>query len=113
RSAVMPMLVLAGARLAPGMVVHYAAFIAITVALRALVLMLTGRAVTPARSREAAPLVGLAMMPAGELTMTVALSFALVAPGFVGDCVLVAAAGVTVVGELIGPLSLRASLRRA
>jgi hypothetical protein len=81
---------------------------------RLVTLTLIGHLVAPrGRAREHASLLGLAMLPAGELTMTVGLAVAISRPGYVGDAVLVTAIGVTLLGELIGPLSVRAALRGA
>jgi hypothetical protein len=56
------------------------------------------------------PTLSLGLMPAGALTLTTGLTFALRFPGDVGDVVLCTAAAQTVLGELIGPLSLRRAL---
>jgi Kef-type K+ transport system membrane component KefB len=117
RGALLPALLLAGARIEPRAVAAHAAMAAAVLATRALVLFLLGLALAP-RSRQgragAAPWrMGPAMLPAGELTMTIGLSFALTFAGALGETVLITAAAVTLFGELVGPLALRAALRDA
>ncbi len=69
-------------------------------------------AAAPAARRAGARL-GLGLSSTGALSMSIGLTFALRFRGPVGDAVLAAAAVATVAGELIGPASLRACLRRA
>jgi Kef-type K+ transport system membrane component KefB len=69
-------------------------------------------ALVPA-ARRGGPRLGLGLSSAGALSMSIGLAFALRFPGAVGGAVLAAAAVVTVVGEILGPSSLRAFLRRA
>jgi Kef-type K+ transport system membrane component KefB len=69
-------------------------------------------AVVP-RARRAGPRLGLGLTSAGALSMSIGLTFALRFGGPVGGAVLAAAALATVVGEILGPASLRACLRRA
>jgi Kef-type K+ transport system membrane component KefB len=65
------------------------------------------------RARPAGPWLGLGCSSAGALSISLGLTFALRFPGPVGGTVLAAAALATVVGEIVGPASLRACLRRA
>jgi hypothetical protein len=65
------------------------------------------------RVRRAGPRLGLGLTSAGALSMSIGLTFALRFPGPIGGSVLAAAALATVVGEIVGPASLRACLRRA
>jgi Kef-type K+ transport system membrane component KefB len=65
------------------------------------------------RARRAGLRLGLGLCGAGALAMSIGLAFALRFPGAVGGAVLAAAAVATVAGEIIGPASLRACLRRA
>jgi Kef-type K+ transport system membrane component KefB len=114
RSALLPVLLLAGARIAPGQFARYGLVVAGVVLARAAVLHVIGlgvaRLVTlPSPERR----LGLAMLPAGELTISIGLSFALVFPGAIGEAVLLSAAVVTLLGEAVGPIALRAALRRA
>ena len=64
-------------------------------------------------ARTAGPLLGLGLLSAGTLSMTVGLTYALRFPGVVGDTVLTLAAASTLFGEFVGPFALRASLRAA
>lgn len=64
-------------------------------------------------ARRAGPLLGLGLSSAGALSMSIGLTFALRFPGRVGGAVLAAAAVAAVAGEMVGPASLRACLRRA
>lgn len=68
--------------------------------------------ISPA-ARRAGPRLGLGLTSAGALSISIGLTFALRFPGAVGGAVLAAAAVATVAGEIIGPASLRACLRRA
>jgi Kef-type K+ transport system membrane component KefB len=65
------------------------------------------------QARRAGPRLGLGLCSAGALSMSFGLAFALRFPGAVGGTVLAAAAVATVAGEIIGPSSVRACLRRA
>ena len=114
RSVLVPALLLAGARLGPQTFVHHALVVGAVLVTRALALHAIAFFVRlPPTARSAAPLIGWAMMPAGEITMCIGLSFALTFRGSIGETVLLTAAVVTIVGEIIGPLSLRAALVRA
>jgi Kef-type K+ transport system membrane component KefB len=64
-------------------------------------------------ARRSGPLLGLGLSSAGALCMSIGLMFALRFPGRVGGAVLAAAAVASVAGEMVGPASLRACLRRA
>jgi Kef-type K+ transport system membrane component KefB len=69
-------------------------------------------AVAP-RARRAGPRLGLALCSTGALSTSLGLTFALRFPGAIGGTVLASAALSLVVGEILGPRSLRACLRRA
>lgn len=56
---------------------------------------------------------GLGLLPAGALTMAVGLACTLRFPGPIGDAVLALAAINVVFGELVGPATLRRTLRLA
>ncbi|MEO6951632.1 MAG: potassium transporter Kef [Polyangia bacterium] len=114
RSALVPALLLAGARIGPQTIMRHALIVGAVLVVR--VIVLHGIALfvrLPDSARAATPLIGWSMMPAGEITMCIGLSFALTFRGNLGDTVLLTAAIVTLVGEIIGPLSLRAALMRA
>lgn len=114
RGALLAVLLLAGARLDPHRLMDDGLLLGGVLAARVTVLFLAGLALAPlGRARAGAALIGPAMLPAGQLSVTIGLSFALTFPGVVGETVLSAAAVVTVVGELVGPLALRTLLRRA
>ena len=116
RSALLPALLLAGARIEPRAVAAHALVAGAVVATRALVFFVLGFAIAPRGRAGASPWrIGPAMLPAGELTMTIGLSFALTFNGrsTIGETVLISAAAVTLFGELVGPLALRAALRDA
>ena len=114
RGAILPVLLLAGARLEPHLFVERGLLIGGVLAARMLVLFVAGWMLAPlARAPSASSLLGPAMLPTGQLSATIGLSFALTFPGMVGETVLAVAAVLTVVGELVGPLALRAALRRA
>jgi Kef-type K+ transport system membrane component KefB len=117
RGALLPALLLAGARIEPRVVAAHAALAAAVLATRVLVLFMLGLMLAPRRQGDgptAAPWrLGLAMLPAGELTMTIGLSFALTFSGAIGESILITAAAVTLFGELTGPVALRAALRDA
>jgi hypothetical protein len=59
------------------------------------------------------PSLAVGLLPTGALTITIGLVFAMRFPGQVGDIVLGVAAGFTMIGELVGPASLRRALERA
>lgn len=113
RGALLPILLLAGARLDPHLLVERTLILGGVLAARTTLLFLVGLVLAPVgRAGANAALVGPAMLPAGPLSVTIGLSFALVFPGEFGDVVLAASAVVTVAGELVGPLALRRLLRR-
>jgi len=58
-------------------------------------------------------LVGLSLLSSGALSMSIGLVFALRFPGAVGDTVLVVAVLSATVGEFVGPVRLRRTLRMA
>ncbi len=119
RPVMLPALLLAGANVDVGGLDSaarwlpwvLAAAVAARLAAKALV-GLFALAVAPA-ARRAGPRIGLGLSSAGALSMTLGLAFALRFPGAIGVTVLAAAGVVMVVGEVVGPPSLRACLRRA
>lgn len=111
--ALLPVLLLAGARLDPHIFLTRGLLIGGVLAARVVALFLAGLVLAPVgRAARGALLIGPAMLPAGPLSVTIGLGFALVFPGDLGDTVLAAAAVVTVCGELFGPVALRRVLRR-
>ena len=115
RSALLPILILCGIRLAAPKVAATMALVAIIVVVRIVAKYMLGGILgrTVPNARPAGGLVGLGMLSSGAMTMLIGLSCALHFPGFVGDTVLVTAAVLNIVGELLGPPSLRIALRRA
>ena len=114
RSALLPALLLAGARISPQVFLQHGIVVAVVLVVRAATLYASGHLVARSgRAKSAVPLLGWAMMPAGELSMSIGLSFALTFPPKLGEPVLLAAALVTLVGEIVGTLALRAALGRA
>lgn len=113
RGALLPVLLLAGARLDPHLLVERSLLLGGVLAARTTILFLVGLVLAPVgRAGRGALLLGPAMLPAGPLSVTIGLGFALVFPGELGDTVLAAAAVVTIAGELLGPVALRRVLRR-
>jgi hypothetical protein len=117
RAVILPALLLAGTRLDFHGVAEKK--ILLLIVLAAIVARLVGKLVSGAlvrglseHARKAGGGLGLALMSSGALSIAVGLSFALRMPGTVGDTVLVAAVACAVVGEIIGPQSLRVALTR-
>lgn len=116
RPVLLPALVLAGARIE--LLPFPDAWTTLVVAAiggRLVLKLLTGILVRKAwpEVHRAGPLLGLGMLSAGTLSMSVGLAFALRFPGPLGDSVLLTAAIVTVLGEFVGPGSLRRALKSA
>jgi len=101
RGALLPMLILCGVRLEPGNLKH--------------TMFVLGRLLAVVRpiARPAGGLLATCMLSSGSLTMCIGLTCALGFPGPTGDTILAVAAGLCIAGELLGPPSLRAALRRA
>jgi len=112
RGALLPILIVCGVRIEPQNLIHTAEIFAIVFAARALSKVILARLVVGSRERVSG-LVGLGMMSSGALSMCLALTCAMTFRGSVGSTILVVAAALAVVGELVGPPSLRASLKRA
>lgn len=64
-------------------------------------------------ARAGGPWVGAALGSSGVVTASIALSIALAAPGPLGDAAVLMAFAQLVVGELFGPVAVRAALARA
>jgi Kef-type K+ transport system membrane component KefB len=115
RPVMLPALLLAGASIDVREVKWLPWIVAAAVASRLAAKWLVGLgllAVAPA-ARPAGPRMGLGLASAGALAMSIGLAFTLRFPGPIGSVVLASAAAVTLVGEIVGPASLRACLRRA
>jgi hypothetical protein len=115
RSALVPTMILCGARLHATDPVRLAVIVAVAVVARLTAKWLLGRvvAVTVAVARPAGGLMGLAMLSSGALSLCVGLTCSERFPGPIGDAVLVAAVASCVAGEIFGPPSLRTALKRA
>jgi hypothetical protein len=116
RTVLHPALLLAGARVdlhPPGVPLGLLVLVALVA--RLIAKGATGAMWQAASSdaRKAGPLLGLGLLSAGTLSMTVGLACALRFPGVVGDSVLALAAASTTLGEIVGPFALRSSLRAA
>lgn len=115
RPVMLPALLLAGAHLdlaaAPRLPLALALVVAARVAAKWLLGL--GLVATSRAARPAGPRLGLGLLPAGALSMSVGLAFALRFPGVVGSVVLASAAVITLFGEFVGPAALRAALSRA
>jgi len=109
----LPILFLAGAMTPTGGVVPWLAVVA--VAARLLMKTLTGLGLWAVwrEARPAGPWLGAGLVSSGALSISVGMSFALRFPGLVGLSVLAASTLGVVVGELIGPASLRRALQKA
>jgi Kef-type K+ transport system membrane component KefB len=111
----LPALLLAGAY-TDFSVAKYLPYLVVTaIVARTLIKSLIGLgllAVAPI-ARPAGPRLGLGLLSAGALAMSVGLAFTLRFPGPVGSLVLACAAAITLFGELVGPASLRNVLTRA
>jgi len=114
RPVMLPALLLAGAHVDLGAASYLPFVIAAAVAARIFGKWLVGVGLL-AVSRTTRPVglrLGLGLLPAGALSMSIGLAFALRFQGAVGAVVLTAAAVITLLGEFVGPSSLRAALAR-
>jgi hypothetical protein len=113
RAVMLPALVLAGACVTLPDLDGFAAVAAGAVTVRLLTKLVVAKVVARAVPATAPASLGLGLMPAGVLTMAVGLACTLRFPGPVGDSVLALAAINVVLGELVGPVMLRRTLRLA
>ncbi len=115
RPVLLPALVLAGARIdpqaTPGLAWIVGAALAVRIAAKLVAGFFIWLGFRPAR--PAGPALGLGLLSAGALAMTIGLAFALRFPGPIGDTVLFTVSVVTIFGEFVGPGRLRAALSRA
>lgn len=113
RFILLPVLFLAGAMTSIDGVIPWLA--AIAVATRLLVKTLAGMGLWAAwrEARPAGPLLGTGLVSSGALSIAAGMSFALLFPGVVGATILAASTLGVVVGELVGPASLRRALQKA
>jgi len=114
RTVLHPVLLLAGARIdlhTHALAILVAVALVARVAAKGLVGLVWQGVSRPAR--KAGPLLGMGLLSAGTLCITIGVAFALRFPGVVGDSVLAIAAAATIFGEFVGPFALRASLTAA
>lgn len=115
RPVLLPVLLLAGAtlelRLTPTALVLLGAAIGVRILGKQLTGWALGRPLAPAQ--RSSGLLGLGLLPSGVLTISIGYAFALRFPNVVGPLVLMVAVGVTLFGELTGPIALRRALYRA
>ncbi len=109
----LPILFLAGAMTPTGGVVPWLAAVAVTARLVMKTLAGIGLWAVWPEARPAGPWLGAGLVSSGTLSICVGLSFALRFPGLVGLSVLAASTLSVVVGELMGPASLRRALQKA
>ncbi len=115
RAVMLPALMLAGAYITLPRPMPFLLVAAIAIAGRLLAKAIAARVVWKSfDERGAAPAsLALGLLPAGALSISVALAFELRARGQTGEWVLAIATLHVVVGEIVGPWSLQRSLRRA
>lgn len=115
RAVLYPMLLLAGARLDPWILVEnrmLGALVALVILARIAAKLLSGlvvRAGAPA-ARPAGPLLGIVLLSAGPVSVSCGFVCALRFPGVVGDTLLLAAVASVILGELVSTLGLRGLL---
>jgi len=116
RSVLHPVLLLAGARIHLGVTsLPLGLLVFVVLSARTIAKGLLGAAwqVSSPAARKAGPMLGMGLLSAGTLSMTIGLACALRFPGIVGDAILAIAAASTTFGEIVGPFALRSSLRAA
>ena len=114
-AVMLPALLLAGAYTDFGIAKYLPYLIATAIGARVLAKGLLGLGILGIApvARRAGPRLGLGLLSAGALAMSIGLAFTLRFPGPVGGLVLASAAAITLFGELVGPASLRTALTRA
>ena len=115
RPVMLPALLLAGAFTDFSLAKYLPYLVAVAIAARTVTKGLVGLGILGIApvARRAGPRLGLGLLSAGALAMSIGLAFALRFPGPVGGIVLACAAAITLFGELVGPTSLRNALTRA
>jgi hypothetical protein len=115
RAVLLPVLLLAGARLDPDRVLEDRRLLALVA--RVLLVRIVGKVVSgllvrssSAAAHAAGPWFGIVMLSSGPITTACGFVFALRFPGPIGDTLLVCAALSALVGELVSTLSLKALL---
>ena len=115
RAVMLPTLVLAGAAITVPSTPGFLVIAAAGLVARILVKLAAAAFLLRADSRQSVSRLslGLGLLPAGVLTMAVGLACTLRVPGPIGDAILALAAINVVFGELVGPATLRRTLRLA
>lgn len=115
RSALVPTMVMAGAKLQLLDPSRAAYVIGVALAARLIAKYVLGGLVgfTFKVARPAGGLFGVGMLSSGALSMCIGLSISLRYPGPIGNMVLAAATAMCVTGEIFGPPALRTALKRA
>lgn len=115
RPVMLPALLLAGAHIDFGAAPYLPAVVALALAARVAGKALVGLGLSRVfrAARPAGPRLGLGLLPAGALSMSVGLAFALRFRDAAGAVVLASSAVITLFGEFVGPVSLRSALARA
>jgi Kef-type K+ transport system membrane component KefB len=114
RAVLLPTLLFAGASVNLTELSKVWMLVVVALALRVLLRVLTG----PLLARLAGAsfgtglIFGVGLLPSGAVTIAMGLAFSLRFPGRVGDSVLICAALVTLLGELVGTAALRRALKR-
>ncbi len=111
RSVVLPALVLAGAHVDFRARPDLAAILLVAIAARIVAKLVFGAVL--ALPYRASPALGAGLLSSGALSMGIGLAFAIRFPGPLGDTVLATAFVSCIVGEIVGPLTLRRVLRDA
>jgi hypothetical protein len=112
RGALLPIMIVCGVRIEPQNLTHTAMIFAAVLVVRAVSKAFVARFVAASRDHAGGP-IGLGMMSSGALSMCIALACSVTLGGAVGNTILAVAAALCVAGELVGPPSLRATLKRA
>ncbi len=115
QAVLLPILLLSGAEVEIHALRLLFGLLAAALAARLLVRLLAAPALASMSGapRSVAPLLAIGLLPTGALSITLGLAFASRFPGAPGDTTLAVAVGLAVVGELVGPASLRRALSGA
>lgn len=116
RPVLLPVLLLAGGSIEFGSADRSTwLLVLIAVGTRVLIKLVSGPlvAISVPAARSAPLSVGIALLPAGNLTMCIALSCYMALPASMGRLALLTAVAIVLLGELLGPAALRRSLRSA
>lgn len=114
RPALLPALVLMGARFDPQLALRVAPLLLVALAARVIASAIFGAGLAiGARSVKSAPLLGLGILSCGELSLGIGLTLAMRFHGELGAILASGAIAAAVLGELVGPVGLRRVLKDA